>query len=273
MLFWNRIERRRAAMTLAIVMLCLSLTGCLHRTLLTDLSEEEAREAVVALYKGRVRASVSKAHNARGQDDGSWTVEVVGGDRTRVEAWRILQENGLPRHREAGIEEVYRNSQLIPTASEERARFLLALSGELCRSLKTLPGVVDARVHVVAPDYAALRDPNEKPRPSASVLLKYWAGYAEPSQQQIRKLVANGVEGLQEDRISVMISKLEPAPRDNRNDLANSVAPTIGLVVDYAFWGGGILAGILLACALLNYLPSMIRWVRTQLAYVRESLV
>jgi type III secretion protein J len=249
------------------------LSGCLHRTLLTGLDESEAREVAVALYKGNVRSRVVKEARGKNQENTSWQVDVQGGDRTQVEAWRILLENGLPRFREEGIGDVYKNSQLIPTASEERAKFLLALSGELSRSLKAIPGVVDARVHVVIPDTTVLRDPNDKPHATASVLMKYWSTYSEPPKDQVARLVANGVEGLQEKDISIMTAKLTPPQRDGLDDLSKSVAPTVGLAIDYVFWWGSILGIIIIGWMALNFAPGLIRWGRTQFLALRESLV
>jgi type III secretion protein J len=258
--------------TAAVVLLSLLLSGCLRRTLVTGLSEVEAQEVAVALYKGDLRASVSKQPKSRGQAEEKWQVEIDGGNRTQVEAWRILQENGLPRHRDSGVEEVYKTGQVIPTASEERAKFLFAQSGELGRTLKTIPGVVDARVHVVIPDPSALRDPTDKPHPTASVLLKYWANYAEPQREQVARLVANGVEGLDEKNISVMVTKLQQPTRNQVEELRKAVTPTVSLIVDYVCYIAGIVGVFVGIWLLFGLAPGWIRWAKTQFALLKESL-
>jgi type III secretion protein J len=252
---------------LAVALLFLSQTACLKRTLVTGLSETEAREIAVALYNGHVRSNVLREPKERGQDKEKWQVDVEGGDRTQVEAWRILQENGLPRHAEEGIEEVYKNGQLIPTATEERAKFLLALSGELSRSLKTIPGVVDARVHVVVPDTTVLRDPADKTHASASVLLKYWATYAEPSQDKVKELIANGVEGLDARNISIMMAKVQP-PERGIGDMTKLI-PTPSLVVDYIYRVGSIAGACFLFWLAFTIAPGVVHWVRTQINLFR----
>jgi type III secretion protein J len=256
------------------VVACLSLflSGCLRRTLATGLSEVEAQEVAVALYKGDLRASIAKQPKTRSQDEEKWQVEIDGGNRSQVEAWRILQENGLPRHRDSGVEEVYKNSQLIPTASEERAKFLLAVSGELGRTLKTIPGVVDARVHVVIPDPSALRDPNDKTHPTASVLMKYWANYAPPQQDQVTKLVANGVEGLDEKNISVMITKLQQPSRNQVEELRKAVTPTVSFIVDYVSYIAEIVGAFVGIWLIFGLAPGWVRWAKTQFALLKESL-
>jgi type III secretion protein J len=247
----------------------LFLTGCLKRTLVTDISESEAREVAVALYQGDVRTHVVKQPKTRGQDDNKFQVDIDGGDRTQVEAWRILQENGLPRHAEAGIQEVYKDSQLVPTASEERAKLLLALSGELSRSLKTIPGVVDARVHVALPDPSVLRVADDKPHATASVLLTYWSNYPEPKEDKVRELIANGVEGLDRNNISLYAEKLQPPSHQPMEDFTNAVRPTVGLVLDYAYLGATILSVIIAIRIGFGIAPGIVRWFRTQVSLVR----
>jgi type III secretion protein J len=238
-----------------VLLACLLLQGCLRRTLLTELSETEAREVAVALYKGNVHSLVSKQPKGRGQDEQKWQVDVQGGDRTLVEAWRIMEENGLPRHREAGVEEVYKNGQLIATASEERAKFLLAMSGELSRSLKTIPGVVDARVHVAIPDANALVDPKDKPKPKASVVLKYWSSYQKPDEAELKAFLSKAVEGLEDTNIKVYYAKLETPHRDAGEDVQSLVKPTVGLALDYISWCGMAFLILFAVWATFNWVP------------------
>ncbi len=252
--------------------ICLLLCGCLHRTVLSGLPESEAREAAIALYKGNIKPHISKEAKARGgqQDEEKWDVDVDGGDRTQVEAWRILQENGLPRHHEPGVEDVYKNSQLIPTAAEERAKALLALSGELSRSIKAIPGVMDARVHVVMPDPTVVRAAADKPKPSASVFVKY--ANPAPKDDEIKKLVAGGVEGLEKDQVSIVKAELKPQGRDNLDELTRAVVPTVGFAVDYLTLGGLILLAAIGISFVLNIAPATIRWIRTHVLSLKESL-
>ena len=54
----------------------------------------------------------------------AWTVKVKGGSRNVLVAWQVLQDNGLPRQKVKGLEEVFASKGMIPTASEEKARML-----------------------------------------------------------------------------------------------------------------------------------------------------
>jgi type III secretion protein J len=209
----------------------------MRRTVLAGLSETESREVAVALDKGGVRSFVSKDPKGRGQTvEETWSVEIHGSDRTQVEAWRILQEHNLPRPREAGIADVYKDGQLIPTASEERAKFALAMSGELGRSLKSVPGIADARVHVVIPDPSALRDPATKPHPTASVLVKYTTSERPLSKESVANLVSKGIEGLETSNVEVEFVRLPIVAPDPRRDL-QGMLPSPGLFLDYVIVG------------------------------------
>ena len=91
----------------------------------------------------------------------------------------LLRSLGLPRDRRHGFAEVYGQPSLIPTPSEERARYLEALGGEIERTLETADGVVSARVHLVLEETDPLAV-EAKPRTAAraAVLLKVRGGHA-----------------------------------------------------------------------------------------------
>jgi type III secretion protein J len=127
-------------------------------------------------------------------------------------AWRVLEENGLPRHKDSGLQDVFSNSGMIPTATEEKARLLVGTSGEISRVLKSIAGVVDAHVLVVLPDSSALLDRSERTPPTASVLIKYRGNDLPLSEDDVKKLVARAVEGLQPENVAVVYKKVELKP-------------------------------------------------------------
>ncbi len=139
---------------------------------------------------------------------GSWSVSVRGGDQNLIRAWRVLQENGLPRERDKGLDQVFANPGMIPTEGEERARLLVGLSGEISRTLRAINGVADARVHVVLPDNSPLLEKSQWVPPSASVLIKYRSTQPPLGEESVKSLVAKGVQGLKPDEISVVMQKV-----------------------------------------------------------------
>jgi type III secretion protein J len=106
----------------------LILTAC-SRQLENGLTEKDAQEIVVVLRQHGIEAETQL--DAADKKGSTWDVTVKGGSDKLVEAWNVLRENGLPRDKQSGLEDVYANAGMIPTASEEKARLLVGLSGEL----------------------------------------------------------------------------------------------------------------------------------------------
>jgi type III secretion protein J len=94
----------------------------------------------------------------------------------------------------------------VPTATEERARYLQALSGEIERTLETVDGVVGARVHLVLEDAEGLGD---RPRNAAhaAVLLKTRSGRLSLEEADVQKLVAGSVPGLAPANVAVVSTR------------------------------------------------------------------
>jgi type III secretion protein J len=170
----------------------------------------------------------------------AWTVKVRGGSRNVLVAWQVLQDNGLPRQKVKGLEDVFATKGMIPTASEEKARMLLALSGELTRTIKSVIGVIDARVQVVLPENSPLLDKSQWSPTTASVLIKH-RGTAPPlTEDEVRNLVARGVEGLQPENVAVIYKRVAAIPAPNHDvgwylSDAYVVAGSLGLALLMSF--------------------------------------
>jgi type III secretion protein J len=107
--------------------------------------------------------------------------------------------------------ETYKQASLVPTATEERARFVDALTGELERTLEVVEGVVRARVHLVLPELDPMSlDPKPRVPAQAAILIKSRAGQPPPiSEADIQKLVAGSVPSLLPEKVAVVVI---PAP-------------------------------------------------------------
>jgi type III secretion protein J len=185
----------------------LSLCGC-SRQLESGLREQDAHQVVVVLRENGIAAETVREVGQK-KDASSWQVNVRGQSETVIKAWKILRENGLPREKVKGLDDVFANSGIIPTAAEERARLLSGLSGEVTRTLDSLPGVVDARVQLVLPDNNPLLDRNQQAQPTAAVLLQYRGEQPPLKEIEVKTLVARAVEGLSPDGVAVVMKKIE----------------------------------------------------------------
>ena len=104
----------------------------------------------------------------------TWSVSVPEIDAK--DAMRLLVANRLPKARSSGYKDVYPpgGGGLIPTKSEEKAKFMMAVQGEIERKLKSMPGIVQAHVSVVQPDKDVVRDlDTPPPAATASVAIVY----------------------------------------------------------------------------------------------------
>jgi type III secretion protein J len=244
------------------------LAGC-ARQLESGLSERDAQEIVVTLEEHGIDAA-AQLDSGTQKGPPTWQVSLKGTSSNVVEAWKILRENGLPRQQDQGLEQVFANSGMIPTASEEKARLMVGLSGELTRTLKSLNDVVDAHVQVVLPNNNPLLDKAQQNPPTASVLLTYHS--APPlGEQDVRNLVAKGIEGLTPDNVSVVMKQVEVKPLPTR-----TYGPFLASewIVLAAFSAAGVSSLASLSLAFLSRRrKSVIRRLEKQLAEQASSQV
>jgi type III secretion protein J len=185
----------------------LAFAGC-SRQLESGLSEDDAQQIVVLLREHQINASVEPDPKAK-KDAVTYIVTVRGRNDTMIRAWKLLEENGLPREKVKGLDAVFADAGMIPTAAQEKAHLITGLDGEITRTLDSVAGVVDSRVQVVLPDNSPLLDKSEQPKPTASVLVQY-RGSTPPLQElEVKNLVAKSIEGLTLDNVGVVFKRVE----------------------------------------------------------------
>jgi len=182
----------------------LFLSGC-HTDILHNLSEDEANRVASVLNAEGIAATTELSNQA---EDSGYAVTV---SRTHLsQAWKILADRHLPRRGQAGFSQVFEKQRLLPSPDQERAMLHYALSGELTTTLRRIDGVLDARVHVVSPKKQVWGDGDNRTG-RASVLLKT-SGQLALAVEDIKRLVAGGVENLSASNVEVVIAPLSSAP-------------------------------------------------------------
>jgi type III secretion protein J len=171
------------------------------------LDEAAANEVVTSLERAGVGAT-----KARDEGGELFIVSVSRADTIR--ALEVMRSLGLPRSQRSGFGEIYKQPSLVPTPTEERARYVEALAGEIERTLETVDGIVRARVHLVLPEADPLAI-DGKPRiaAQAAVLLKTRAGHpgAIP-ESDVQKLIAGSVPGLAQAAVAVVVTDASERP-------------------------------------------------------------
>jgi type III secretion protein J len=192
---------------LIIVFSAFLLTACGKDTLYQDLTERDANEILVVLYKNHIDASKLRVEKAQ---EVSYNVEVPHDEIQK--ARRILVDNNLPRSKQLGFSGICKEKGLIPTPEEEKCRKLLALKGEIINSLERVPGVVDADVVLNIPEvseFSTETQSSKKPTASAVLRVRKNAAGEEVTESRIQRFISNSVENLDPRDVSVIISYLE----------------------------------------------------------------
>ncbi len=227
----------------------LVLAGC-KVELYSGLNEQEANEMMAALSAEGIEASKERS------GDAAWQLHV---DDARLgHALAVLRNQGLPRDRYVSLGDVFQKQGLVSTPSEERMRYIYAVSQELSQTLRNLDGVINARVHVVIPANDPLSD---KVKPSsAAVFIKH-----RPDTDlrllvpAVKDMVAHSIEGLGHEQVSLTLFEARRAvqPAAAPHEPSERPAAVFGVLSQQ---GAIVLMVLLLAgAAALMVLPSLLR--------------
>ncbi|MEW6048229.1 MAG: flagellar basal-body MS-ring/collar protein FliF, partial [Bacillota bacterium] len=184
-----------AALLVAIIVLGVQLGTPRYEPVFTGLQRDDLRAVVVALQDRRVDFRVDETQGAVYVPEGSVHEVRLG-----------LAMEGLPKNSVVGFE-ILKETNLGLTDFERRLRYYWALQGELTRTIRSIQGVSDARVHIVIPERSLFI--SEQRPATASVLLSLQPGVSL-SRAQVRgivHLVANSVEGLDPANVTVVDTK------------------------------------------------------------------
>lgn len=187
-----------------VVAAALLLAGCDKETTLhAGLAECQANLVMAALIDAGIGC-----HKSPGEE-GTWDVTVV--ESRFADAVNLLEKAGLPRQPHQGIGEVFKKTGMISSPSEERIRFMDALAQDLAKTISSIDGVVDARVHVVLPE----NDPFARhalPSSAAVAIRSRWDADLTDVIPSVKGLVKNAIEGLSAEKIMVTVFR-DPPPK------------------------------------------------------------
>jgi type III secretion protein J len=211
-----------AALLLALLLL---LSGCSEQELYANQSEEQANEMIAVLDEGGIASSKQPG------EEGKWTVTVSQSEFAK--AVELLRARGLPRASYESAGTLFKPSGMSDTPLAQRARLIFAQEQELNRMLSQFDGVVSAQVKLAMPEPDQLS--GEVKPTSASVLVKHRTGFDLRSKTAaIKSLVANGVEGLSYDNVSVVIEPAQQLPLTKNNDDSINIATLVKLMLGLA---------------------------------------
>lgn len=183
--------------------------------LYTNKSEREGNEMAATLARSGI--SVTRERNKDG------TINLYVDEARFAEAVDILRAYGLPEEQFSNLGDMFSEDSLVNSPIQERARFIHALSEQLSETISQIDGVLRARLHIVLPQNDPLR--RDVTPSSASVFISYRSD--APIDQivpQIKLLVANGIEGLVYDKVSVALVPVDIEMPSGEADMLVDVA-------------------------------------------------
>jgi type III secretion protein J len=230
------------------VLALLLVSGC-SVEIIHDVEESTANEVLAVLQRSGIDGE--KIRSVQGSK-ATYTVAVPRGQA--ADAWKVLRRENLPRPTQDGLGEVFGKTGLVPTATQERALMHHALSGEMSRTLQSVKGVLEARVHLVLPARDPLAPPDAPQSPSkASVLLRV-SGRCPLERKAVQDLVAGSVKDLKAEAVSVVIVKEKAGKPAAGAEVAVS---SVGPFQVAASSRGGLLITLVVALVLVGFLGAV----------------
>ena len=177
------------------------------------LSESEAAKVVSALNESKVSYKVN----------GSGSISVAA---DKVYAMRMqLASKGIPQGEGVGFE-IFDKANFGVSDFVQRANYLRALQGELSRTISQLDEIQSARVMIVQPENRLLLDKEKFATASVFVHVRGNAQLGPSSINSIRFLVANSVEGLKPNHVSVVDNQGNVLSENQDNDSLSGMSAT-----------------------------------------------
>lgn len=166
-----------------------------QQTLFSNLRQADAAEIVQALGEWKVPYRLG---------DGGKSISV---DEAAVYETRMrLVSAGIPKGGHVGFE-LFNESDFGVTEFAQKVNYQRALQGEIERTITSLPGVLDARVHLTIRRQGLFAEQEDGSKASVALSLSPGQTLSRGQLDGIRSLVAASVEGLKPEQVSVLDSE------------------------------------------------------------------
>jgi flagellar M-ring protein FliF len=178
------------------------------------LDDAEAAKVVAALGEANVPYQVNRSGGA------------ISVPSDKVHLMRMqLAAKGMPRGEGVGFE-IFDKPNFGISDFVQRANYLRAVQGELARTIAQVDAIENARVMIVMPENRLLVDNTKKPTASVFVRVRGNAILPPQNVNAIRFLVANAVEGLVANNVSVVDNQGNVLSENNDNDSVAGLSST-----------------------------------------------
>ena len=178
------------------------------------LDEAEAAKVIAALDEAKIPYTTGRGGGAI----------MVPADKVYTVRMQLASK-GIPRGEGVGFE-IFDKPNFGISDFVQRANYVRAVQGELARTIAQVDAVDSARVMIVIPETRLVVEGQRKP--TASVFVRVRGNSVLPSQtvNAIRFLVANAVEGLQANSVTVVDNQGNVLSENNENDTLAGLTTT-----------------------------------------------
>ncbi|HWI57554.1 MAG TPA: flagellar basal-body MS-ring/collar protein FliF, partial [Bacillota bacterium] len=178
------------------------------------LSDGEAAKVIAALDDAKIPYRVS----------GGGGAIMVPADKVHVMRMQLAGK-GIPRGDGVGFE-IFDKPNFGISDFVQRANYVRAVQGELSRTISQLDEVDSARVMIVLPENRLLLDKDKYPTASVFVRVRGNSQLQPQSINSIRFLVANAVEGLKPNHVTVVDNLGNVLSENTDNDSLSGLTST-----------------------------------------------
>ena len=201
---WKGLSAQRRISVIASFLLSLAVLGAVVYF--------ASQPKLTLLYGGMAPAEAAKV--VEYLESKKITYDVSDGGRTilvpaaQVYSVRLgLASQGIPTMSDGGVGfELFDKPTFGMSDFMQRANYYRALQGELSRTIRQLDEVANARVLIVVPEDKLFGQDHQVAKASVFIQLQPGRSLNDSQVRAIRFLVANGVEGLQPERVAVVDS-------------------------------------------------------------------
>lgn len=197
--FWSQMSILQKAVTMAVVLLV--IVGLVALVLM----REEKKMAY--LYENLEQKDIQQiSQELKNQQVQNYLIDDRGilVPFDQIIPLRLkLAEEGLPSNGNIGWEK-FDNQDFTKTEFEQNINKVRAISGELARTIKSINGIIGARVHIVMPEKSLFKEDEQEP--TAAVYVKTFRN-THLSERQIRgitHLVSKSVPGLRAEKVTII---------------------------------------------------------------------
>lgn len=200
-----------------------------QRTIVNGVEEREANEIIVLLAtKGVEAEKVAVISQGGGGGQLIPTFDIKVSEKEAVVAMSILNNAGLPRRKSANLLQIFNNTGLVPTDTEQNIRYQAGLAEQIASTIRDIDGIINADVIISYPKEDPLNPTAPKKDITASVFVKHSGVLDDPNSHlasKIKNLVASSVAGLKYDNVTLIPDRARFAEMTSQRAAKNAEIP------------------------------------------------